>query len=95
MSWDLQSFLWAFLPEDRSVSLTLVLFSAALALIFALFLIGAIRKKRWIVRVAIVPTVIALTFWGALFSFRPIWLRVAINPATNNVCYAAYRIHRC
>ncbi|NPU95562.1 MAG: phosphodiester glycosidase family protein [Gammaproteobacteria bacterium] len=77
MWWTLQSMLWSFLPENRSVSFTFVFFVVLMTLCIILFLVGAIRRRRWARRLATVSVMIGAVSWALLFSFRPAWLRIA------------------
>ncbi len=81
MFWKLQSLIWKFLPANRSVSFSLVVFGLFLVSCVIVFVIGRLWRKRWVSRIAIASAAAILFVWGFLFITRPMWLRIATqNP---------------
>lgn len=77
MSWKLQELLWKFLPADRAVNLSLLVFGLLLVLCVAAFAMGCLFRRRWLSYLSLTSATVILLVWGFLFATRPMWLRVA------------------
>ena len=64
MSWKLQTLLWKFLPEDRAINLSLVLFGSLLALSALIIVAGWFLRRRGMCRLAVGLAAAVCIAWG-------------------------------